>query len=125
MQLIYEEMLGGEGGDDTLLGLIQFQPDDEQDETYISSLTEGVKLHKCELDREIAGRSQTRELERIPVLVRAILRLALYEIDYVKDTPPGAIINEAVELAKRFGEESDSRFVNGLLGSFLRDTQAT
>ncbi len=125
MQLIYEEMLGGEGGDDTLLGLIQFQPDDEQDETYISSLTEGVKLHQCELDREIAGRSQTRELERIPVLVRAILRLALYEIDYVKDTPPGAIINEAVELAKRFGEESDSRFVNGLLGSFLRDTQAT
>lgn len=125
MQLIYEDMLGGEGGDDTLLGLIRFQPDDEQDDAYIQALTGGVKSRQRELDDEIAGRSQTKELERIPVLVRAILRLALYEIDFVQDTPPAAIINEAVELAKRFGEESDARFVNGLLGSHVRDAQKT
>ncbi len=125
MQLIYEDMLGGEGGDDTLLGLIQFQPDDEQDDAYIETLTGGVKACQRELDDEIAGRSKTKELERIPVLVRAILRLALYEIDFVQDTPPAVIINEAVELAKRFGEESDARFVNGLLGSHVRDAQKT
>ena len=123
--MIYEDMLGGEGGDDTLLGLIEFMPDDERDDDYIKALTEGVKQCQAEIDREIASRSQTRELSRIPVLVRSILRLAMYELNYLKDTPSSVIINEAVELAKRYGEEGDSRFINGLLGSYLRDTQPT
>ena len=125
MQMIYEDMLGGEGGDDTLLGLIEFKPDDERDDDYIKALTEGVKRYQADIDREIASRSQTRELSRIPVLVRSILRLAMYELNYLKDTPSSVIINEAVELAKRYGEEGDSRFINGLLGSYLRDTQPT
>ena len=125
MQMIYEDMLGGEGGDDTLLGLIEFMPDDERDDDYIKALTEGVKQYQADIDREIASRSQTRELSRIPVLVRSILRLAMYELNYLKDTPSSVIINEAVELAKRYGEEGDSRFINGLLGSYLRDTQPT
>ena len=125
MQMIYEDMLGGEGGDDTLLGLIEFKPDDERDDDYIKVLTEGVKQCQADIDREIASRSQTRELSRIPVLVRSILRLAMYELNYLKDTPSSVIINEAVELAKRYGEEGDSRFINGLLGSYLRDTQPT
>ena len=123
--MIYEDMLGGEGGDDTLLGLIEFKPDDERDDDYIKVLTEGVKQCQADIDREIASRSQTRELSRIPVLVRSILRLAMYELNYLKDTPSSVIINEAVELAKRYGEEGDSRFINGLLGSYLRDTQPT
>ena len=123
--MIYEDMLGGEGGDDTLLGLIEFKPDDERDDEYIKALTEGVKKCQADIDREIASRSQTRELSRIPVLVRSILRLAMYELNYLKDTPSSVIINEAVELAKRYGEEGDSRFINGLLGSYLRDTQPT
>ena len=125
MQMIYEDMLGGEGGDDTLLGLIEFQADDKLDEDYISALTFGVKQHQADIDREIASRSQSRELERIPVLVRAILRLALFEMDYLKDTPSSVVINEAVELAKRYGEEGDSRFINGLLGNYLHKTQPT
>ena len=59
------------------------------------------------------------------MLVRAILRLALFEMDYLKDTPSSVVINEAVELAKRYGEEGDSRFINGLLGSYLRETRPT
>ena len=125
MQMIYEDMLGGEGGDDTLLGLIGFQADDHRDEDYIKALTSGVKQHREDIDRQIASRSKSWELERIPALVRAILSLALYELDFVKDTPSSVVINEAVELAKRYGEEGDSRFINGLLGSYLRDAQAT
>lgn len=125
MQMIYEDMLGGEGGDDTLLGLIGFQADDHCDEDYIKALTSGVKQHREDIDRQIASRSKSWELERIPALVRAILSLALFELDFVKDTPSSVVINEAVELAKRYGEEGDSRFINGLLGSYLRDTQAT
>ena len=103
----------------------QFAATPGSDDDYIKALTEGVKQYQADIDQEIASRSQTRELTRIPVLVRSILRLAMYEMNYLKDTPSSVIINEAVELAKRFGEEGDSRFINGLLGSYLRDTQPT
>ena len=99
MQLVYESMLGGEGGQDTLLGLIGFQEEDEND--------------------------YNREFDRIPVMVRAILKVALFELGYLKDSPPAAVINEAVELAHRFGEEGDSRFINGVLGNYIRDSEQT
>ncbi|NLC32457.1 MAG: transcription antitermination factor NusB, partial [Clostridiales bacterium] len=125
LQMVYESMLGGEGGPETLLGLIGFQEDDEADFEFIKSLTEGVALYQAELEHQISIRSKSRELERIPVLVRAILKIALFELNYLKDSPPSAIINEAVELAHRYGEEGDSRFINGLLGSFMRDNPQT
>lgn len=125
MQLVYENMLGGEGGQDTLLGLIGFQEDDDADYNFITSLTEGVALHGAELEHEIASRSKNREFNRIPVLVRAILKVALFELGYLKDSPPAAVINEAIELAHRFGEEGDSRFINGLLGNYIRDSEQT
>lgn len=123
MQMIYEQMLGGEGGQDTLLGLIAFESDEAADDTYIKALLDGMRERGEDIDREIASRSTTRELERIPVLVRSILRLAIYELAYLKDSPPEVIINEAVELAKRYGEDSDSKFVNGVLGSYVRENQ--
>ncbi len=123
MQMIYEQMLGGEGGQDTLLGLIAFESDEAADDTYIQALLDGMRERGEDIDREIASRSTTRELERIPVLVRSILRLAIYELAYLKDSPPEVIINEAVELAKRYGEDSDSKFVNGVLGSYVRENQ--
>ena len=121
MQLIYEQMLGGEGGPDTLQGLINFEPDETADSVYIQTLLDGMQEHSGFIDQQIAARSATRELERIPVLVRAILRLAIYELSYLKDSPQSAVINEAVELAKRYGEESDSRFINGVLGNYVRE----
>lgn len=123
MQMIYEQMLGGEGGQETLLGLIAFESDEAADDTYIQALLDGMRERGEDIDREIASRSTTRELERIPVLVRSILRLAIYELAYLKDSPPEVIINEAVELAKRYGEDSDSKFVNGVLGSYVRENQ--
>lgn len=123
MQLIYERMLGGEGGSDTLSGLVGFVADDADDQSYIDGIMAGVAEHQEEFDGLIAERSTSRELERIPLVNRAILQLALYELDYLKDVPDSVVINEAVELAKRFGEESDGRFVNGVLGSILRDKQ--
>lgn len=123
MQMIYEQMLGGEGGQETLLGLIAFDSDEAADDTYIKTLLDGMRERGEDIDREIASRSTTRELARIPVLVRSILRLAIYELAYLKDSPPEVIINEAVELAKRYGEDSDSKFVNGVLGSYVRENQ--
>ena len=121
MQLIYEDILGGGGGSETLEELIGFAQEDKEDGHYISSLVGGVANKAALLDAEVAKRSSTRELDRIPKVVLAILRLSLYELAYLQDSPQSVIINEAVELAKRYGEESDSRFVNGLLGNYVRE----
>ena len=61
-------------------------------------------------------------ISQLPVVDRTILRIAFYEILTSGETPPKVAINEAVELAKRFGSESLPRFVNGVLGKFLQTT---
>lgn len=121
MQLSYEHLLGGEGGQATLQELIDFDTSDEDDSRYIDSVLQGIASHETELDQQIARLSPLRGLDRIPAVVRAILRLALYEMQHLKDVPNSVVINEAVELAKRYGEESDARFVNGLLGTVARE----
>ena len=120
MQMIYEQMLGGTGGEDTLSGLIDFAPEDSDDAAFIEALVGGVSSQALALDQQIAKLSRKREIDRIPRVVVAILRLALHELSAFPDTPASVVINEAVELAKRYGDEGDSRFVNGLLGSVVR-----
>lgn len=120
MQLLYEQMLGGQGGVDTLQGLIEFPQEEQEDQQYIAQVVGGVQAHAQEFDALIARRSPKRALERIPVVVRAILRLALYELREMADIPASVVINEAVALAKQYGEDEDSRFVNGVLGEVVR-----
>jgi N utilization substance protein B len=125
MQMAYEQLLGGEGGEQTLHNLVSFSSDDLDDMQYINTLLNGIAREGSLLDQEIAARSTNRALERIPLVVRAILRVALYELQFLQDIPPSVVAEEAVELSKRFGEEGDSRFVNGLLGSYIRDHQGS
>ena len=69
----------------------------------------------------IGESSQNWAIDRMPVVDRSVLRLAVYEMRYVDDVPQSVAINEAVELAKAFGGEDDShRFVNGILGRLAR-----
>lgn len=120
MQLIYENMFGGTGGDDTLLGMVEFQSDEEE-VAYVYDLVTGAVRHAQETDDIIIEYSPKRELDRIPALSRAVLRLALYELKYCPETPESVIINEAVEMTKRFSVPDDSRFINGLLGAYNRE----
>lgn len=120
MQMIYEQMYGGEGGDDTLLGLVEY-PLEDKDTEYVYELVNGTIRHAPEIDQTIAQYSPKRELDRIPGVLRAILRLALYELQYCPDTPDSVIINEAVEMVKRFSQPDEGRFINGLLGAYNRE----
>lgn len=120
MQLIYENMYGGQGGNDTLFGMVEFPAEDE-DVAYVYELVEGAVSHSQELDEIISTYSPKREIERLPGITLAILRLALYESLYCQDTPISVIINEAVDMAKRFSNIADSKFINGLLGAYMRE----
>jgi len=82
---------------------------------YLQALVEGVAAHLEELDALIARYSEHWRLERMAAADRNLLRLAVYELLYQPGIPPKVVINEAVELAKRYGTEASGAFVNGLL----------
>ncbi len=88
---------------------------------YAERLVLGVADNLESIDAQLAATSQNWALDRMPVVDRAILRMATFEMVYVDEVPVSVAINEAVELAKSLGGEDDSsRFVNGVLGRIAR-----
>jgi N utilization substance protein B len=93
---------------------------------FALALVRGVISHLPEIDAQVAQQAEHWRLERMAAVDRNILRLALYELMFTPDTPPAVVIDEAVELAKRYGSEHSGPFVNGLLDGFLhRQAEAT
>jgi N utilization substance protein B len=90
-------------------------------ERFLRSLIFGVWEHYPYLDRIIEEAAPSWPVSQMPGVDKAILRIALYEImiDETEKTPVKAVINEAVELAKQFGSDNSSRFVNGVLGTVV------
>jgi len=87
---------------------------DEEEGAFARLLLAGVHEHRGEIDRIIDRRALGWGLDRLPLVDRNILRLALYELLYTA-TPPEAVINEAVELAKAYGTEQAPAVINGIL----------
>ena len=83
--------------------------------TYGENLLRGVASHREEIDSYLTSTSENWALDRMPVVDRAILRLAVYEMKMDEDIPVKVAINEAVELAKKFGGDDSPAFVNGVL----------
>lgn len=101
--------------------LLNAIPECEDNLGYIQAVVNGVDEKQSELD-EIIGANLKKgwTIHRISKVSLSILRLALYEIKYVDDVPEKVAINEAVELAKTYGGEEDSKFVNGILGAIVK-----
>src|SRR6476646_854560 len=83
----------------------------------VTELVEGVEANGPELDQLIAAHARNWSLERMPAIDRNLLRLALYELKDRPDVPVAVVIDEAVELAKRFSTDDSGRFVNGMLSA--------
>ena len=88
---------------------------------YVRRLVSGVAEHAAELDTYIEKYAKGWRFERISLVASAIMRVAMYEILYMPEIPNGVAINEAVEIAKKYETPEVVRFVNGILGSFLRE----
>ena len=96
-------------------------PEDIELSEYAESLVRGVMENRADIDELLASTSENWSVDRMPVVDRALLRLAVYEMVYVDEVPVSVAINEAVELAKAYGgEDESSRFVNGVLGRIAR-----
>jgi transcription antitermination protein NusB len=94
-------------------------PEDERE--YVDAVVDGVLAHRGELDQVISDLATGWKLERIAQVDRNILRVALYEIQHREDIPQSVSVNEAVEMAKKYSTADSGRFVNGILGSYLRN----
>ncbi|MGZ3405272.1 MAG: transcription antitermination factor NusB [Polyangia bacterium] len=82
---------------------------------FAEKLVRGVREHLAEIDGQIQNASKNWRLERMARVDRNLLRLALYELKFVDDVPAKVAINEAIEIAKRYGTSESSAFVNGIL----------
>jgi len=96
------------------------------DETWdmAEDLARGAWNHKTELDAIITKYASGWSLERMANADRNLLRIALYEILHSPEVPQNVAINEAVELAKRYSTADSAKFINGIIGGFLRDQNA-
>ncbi len=82
---------------------------------FANTLFSGTVERLAEIDPLIARHADNWDLKRMAVIDRNILRLGVFELRYLDDTPPKVCINEAIELAKRFGDMESSKFINGIL----------
>ena len=98
----------------------QQPPLSEEAATFARNMVHGVMLYKPQLDQAIARYAPEWPVSQIAVIDRNILRMALWEIAFAA-TPVKVAINEAVELAKTFGADASPRFVNGVLGTAIRN----
>ena len=138
MQMIFEKISGGQGGEDTLkmvydelredglpgVTLIGRKEPDVEDRGYITAAMEGVLVHREEIDVMIEKTAKGWSLDRMSLVDLTILRLAVWEILYVDDVPGSVSIAEAMELTERFSDPEDKSFVNGILGTVLREHEA-
>lgn len=89
-------------------------------DSFLEEVVTGIRDHIEEIDTTLKPHLNKWTLDRLPHVDRAILRLATYELQYREDAPNQVVINEAVELAKEFGTDQSSKFINGVLSSIAK-----
>jgi len=93
------------------------------DDDFVRKLLHGIKENKDKIDQIIEPAAPEWPIPQIALVDLQILRIGIYELVFLREVPPKVAINEAVEIAKAFGGENSSRFVNGVLGTVYRNSE--
>ena len=134
MQLIYEHLAGGQGGEETLQMVYdqlreEKLPDErpveadepgKKDREYITRVLDGVLSELDSLDELVGSASRGWSVDRMPLVDLTIMRLAAWEILHEDDVPDSVAIAEALTLAERYSEPDSKSFINGVLGTIAR-----
>ena len=94
---------------------------DDEDKSFVNKLLDGVNEHYDEIISIVKAHIEGYELERLFKVDLAILVLAIYEIEFLKETPEKVVINEAVELSKKYSTDKSYSFINGVLAKVLKN----
>ena len=125
---VYATLYGICEKDDTLESIITVSEEEvsslsKEEKEYFDLAIEGIEKYKEKIDEKILSKLKNWSIERIFKIDLAILRLAVYEILYSDMVPVKVAVNEAVELAKKYGNDASSNFVNGVLREILKDRE--
>jgi N utilization substance protein B len=119
LQILYQSEVGGTGADEAIQrhwSIEQEAPElPRQARAFAEQLVHGTLAHAADIDPVISRSAQHWRLERMAIIDRLILRLAVFEFLHCPETPHSVVIDEAIELARTFGEHDAVRFVNGVL----------
>ena len=116
-QLTFKEV-EGVTFEDRLQQYTELNPELAEDSVYFNSVVRGVIENKAAIDEKISSFLNKWELSRLPRVDVAILEVSFYEITNMDDIPTGVAINEAVRLAKKYGTDDSSSYINGVLSAF-------
>jgi N utilization substance protein B len=124
MQMLYQWELGGNTPEQVGASFFLERKAESDLESFARGLFRGAVDNKAELDELITKHASNWRLERMAAVDRSILRLSVYELLHGQETPPNVVINEALEIARRFSGEGSVEFVNGILDSILKTLPA-
>jgi transcription antitermination protein NusB len=120
LQMLFQWDLGGHTPEHVIATFLRSQRTDLEEEIFARSLFEGSVNEVESLNRMIQEHAQHWKLERMAAVDRNVIRLALYELLHHAKTPPAVVINEALELARRFSTADSVEFVNGVLDAIRK-----
>jgi len=123
LQILYAFELNGEGLTNLINGITCDIPLNE-DKEFTEKLVNSVLSHQNEVDNIIKERLANWDMERIALIDRLLLRIGITEILYFNDIPPKVSMNEVIEIAKDFSTSNSSKFINGILDTFLNELKA-
>jgi len=122
LEVLYRLDLVGDEPEHTIAEILLRKNPSDEAETYLRRLADSVLANQQEIDAALRKHLSRWRLERLTMLDRAILRLAAAELLFFDDVPPKVSINEAVEIAKKYGDDDAGKFVNGVLDSIFQET---
>ena len=123
LQVLYQIDITSDEPDVSLKGYWQDNRESEDIMEFTAKLVQGACQKKCEIDRLIAMYAENWTIARMAVVDRNILRMAAYELLYCPDVPAKVCINEAIDLAKKFGDAESGKFVNGIIDRIHKENK--
>ncbi|MCX5751296.1 MAG: transcription antitermination factor NusB [Candidatus Saganbacteria bacterium] len=120
MQALYQMEVGKFSLEEVLEKTFEEEKFMPETREFTARLTQGVFSELKNIDKLIEENAKEWTFDRINEVDKSILRLAIYELKFDKDNPPSVVINEALELAKKYSTPQSSKFINGILGSIIK-----
>jgi len=120
LQMLYQHDLSGNPPDMILTTFEDLQKSKPNTREFATRIFKGTVDHLPEIDAMIVQQADNWRIERMAVVDRNIIRMSIYEFLHEEDTPKLVIIDEAIEIAKKFGTQKSSQFINGILDGILK-----
>ena len=120
LQMLYQRDLSGNAADAIVETFEDLQKSKANTREFAVRIFRGTLDHMADIDQMIVAQADNWRLERMAVVDRNIIRMSVYEFLHETDTPKLVIIDEAIEIAKKFGTQKSSQFINGILDGILK-----